>query len=77
MQPNALGVWISNHEKFIHQQVLTLEAGITNLWMRLETIRASQSHPKLPRDSKNHPRITQSQPEPARASHSEARVNRN
>ena len=33
-----------------------------------EPVRASQSHPKSPRAGKSHPRITQSQLEPARAS---------
>ena len=47
---------------------MQLQSGITNLWMSLEPIRASQNHPKLPRAGKSHPRITQSQLEPTRAS---------
>ena len=50
---------------------------ITNLWMRLEPARVSQSHPKSPRVSKIHPRITQIQPEPPRASQTHPVANKN
>lgn len=50
---------------------------ITNLWMRLDPDRVSQSHPKSPRVSKIHPRITQIQPEPSRASQTHPVANKN
>ena len=52
-------------------------SGITNLWITPEPVRASQRHPKLPRAGKSHPRITLSQPEPARANQSQERANEN
>ena len=44
---------------------VVIDAGITNLWMTPEPVRANQSHPKSSRAGKNHQeatRASQSQP---------------